>query len=737
MATIRIPFADTAIATPNPGAGQVRADLRPALRDPRAGQMDPQTGSRSITAGNVDPGAMAAPGTALMRSAGALDQLAEREQQMADQVAIRQANTALDGAARSFEETATQGPVRPRGDVVADFRRHMTEAAATVGRDISPRSRDMFNANMEAFVEARAFTVGREAFQRQSQAAVASLQDGTRETANAAAQARNPAERALLLQRGEADIQAAVEAGYLNPEAAGRLRRGFNQDVEMADVNRLMATDPSAAIRLLNDPGRTPHIEADRRQVLINNALTRRDAMAARGEAAAARAEARTARAVGEFNGLLAAGIVPEGRAETVLAMARGTPLEPQVRQMIADARGVSAFALASAQDQEKLLAEAQGRVRAPNATDADLAHFQRLQGVREAQLRGYQQDGLGRAVQEGIVPPQPPIDWTRPDSLNGRVEAAAGVSARRGYAISPFNREDLAQAVQQFTAGNPDQRLAIVQAVTGINDPQVRAAAVQHLERARGDAGRLPPGTLVRVADMLRSGTPEGVTAARRLIGALGADVSDRARSAGESAEMRAALESAQSSGVQGVRVRAAAVAGGGPFAALVNRDMDVIRRAASEGMASGEANASRAVREAQRQWNAELATVDDPSLAHVYFPAARANPAQVTAGLRALRDAAAVVPADPAQGGEANLAARQRAAAARTAVWINEGPNFSLVARGAAGAPVVLRQATLDEVTGTARRQEAERPAVAPPRPPGQQRQGRMLPTREPEVQ
>jgi hypothetical protein len=344
-----------------------------------------------------------------------------------------------------------------------------------------------------------------------------------------------------------------------------------------------------------------------------------------------------------------------------------------------------------------------------------DQANFTRLAQVRTSQLQGYAQDGLGRAVAEGIVDPQPPINWADPATLNSRVTAAAGVSTQRGYAVSPFNRADLEAGVQQFERATPDARLAMVQSIASIDDPQVRSAAFQHFERARGEGGRLPAGTLVRVADMLRDGSIEVQQAARRMIGNRGADVSDRARVAGESAELRAALVSAQGRGVQAALVGAANVAGGGQFSALVSRDMDIIRRDAAARMAAGEA-AERAVAAAQRDLNAGRGSVNDASLGQVYFPAQAGTTEQVTVGMRALREQAASVPVDPSADAEANLQARARQSAARSATWINEGDRYALVARGQAGAPTVIRTATLAEITGAAQT-NARRDAADPP--------------------
>lgn len=739
MATIRIPIADQQIATPNAAAGQIRARRQTAFRDPSAGQSPAGLGQMDTRAANIDVGAAGAIGGGAMRVGGALDQFAAAEQRMRDETDIRRGTVELSRTLGELEVDFQGRDLRDGQVAAAEFQRMAGEARDRIAQQLSGRAREAFSLRADELILPREFNVRRDAFQRNAQAAVATLQDDLRSNANFAAASRNPAERETYLREGQAAIEGAVAAGFVNPEAAGRLARGFRSDVQMADVNRLMGTNPAAAIRLLNDQAATPDIDADRRQSLINNALTRQDAMVARAEASAARAERRIEREVSQFNGLLSQGIVPEGRADRVLAMARGTPLEPQVRQMIADSRGVQAFALASDAEQVRLLGEADARRRGPNATDVDQANFARLAQVRTSQLQGYAQDGLGRAVAEGLVEPQPPINWSDPATLNSRVMAAAGVSERRGYAVSPFNREDLASGLQTFLQAGPDQRLAMVQAIANIEDPTVRRAAFQHFERGRGDGGRMPAGTLARVGDMLRAGTIEEQQAARRIIGDLSVPVEGRTRQAGESSEMNSALVSARSNGVLAARVAAAQIAGGGPFAATVRRDEEAIQHAAAARMTAGETSPTAAVRAAQADWERGLAVINDSSLAAVYWPASDATPSQVTSGLRALRDEVGRVTIDPAAGAEANASARARQSSARAARWINEGSNFALVVPGAGGAPVVLRTATLDEVVGAgrgvARRDAADPPFQRRERALEQERRDQRRPTPQPD--
>lgn len=556
---------------------------------------------------------------------------------------------------------------------------------------------------------------------REAEATQAALSDTLATFARGAAAENEPGLRAQRVRGAEDAIAGALSTGAISATQAQRLRQTFMGSLDQADVLRLINRSPGEAVRALSDPNRFQNLDDVQRERLFGTATSRASAMAAQAEAAAGRRERSVMLEFNQVNGLLQAGIVPEDRVQRLQAAAQGTALAPSINQAVTDARALQPFRLASNEDQVRLLGEAETRARGPNATDADLAQLGRLRTVRQAQLQAYQQDGLGAAVAEGIVPPQPPIDWANPATLNSRVEAAAGVSQRRGYAVSPFNREDLAAGVEAFTRGNPDQRLAIVQAVAGIADPAVRTEAMRHFERARGDAGRMPPGTLARVSDMLRDGSVESMQAARRLITDLSSDVSGRAPNIGENTELRSALNTAQSQSVQGVRVMQAQLTGDSRYAATVSRDMDAIGRSVQVALTSGESSVTRAVEGAQARFNTGLAVVNDSGLAHVYFPARSASPAQVTAGLRALRaETVTGVNIDPALGADQAAAARARRTAAERGVWINEGSTFSLVVPGQAGAPVVLRSVRLEDVVRAAEAQTRREATEPPQRPP-----------------
>jgi hypothetical protein len=687
MARIRIDLAQGAVP-------RQRAQRQPVISG----------GLPIVNANEVDPAT-----AAMARAASDLNNLAEAERRAAEAAGLSHARVGLARRLGELEEEFRGRDMRDSTAAAEEFRTRSAEIIGELGGSMSRNARRVWEADAGALLESRVINVRRDAFERHAQGMRAQLQDNLRELGTLAAGARNPVERQTNMEMADRALADAVAAGYINPQQEQQLRRGFQSDISTAEVTRLMAANPGAALALLRDPNRTPGLDVDRRAALEVQALNRQDALAARADAALARREAQVRNRVSAIDGLLSAGIVPADQIAEITALARGTSMESIIPRMVEDARTVGRFAALPAAQQVTELQAIQSRVRAGNATDADLAQAQRLQGIVVAQQRDLDQNGIGRGIRDGIIEPLPALDPANPATLNARVEAAQTLTQHYGRPVSPFTREDVEGMVQSFVQASPDQRMATLRGVMAIQDPAVRAEAIRHLERARGDAGRLPAGALARVMDIARVDERQ----ATRLLESLTADVDQRVRAAGEAANMRTALDGVMSSGVQGVRAAQARLTGDARWASVLNRDLDMIRRVAAVDAATG-MDVTEAVTGAAGRVNAGLATLSDSSLAQVYFPAGAASPQDVRTGLRQLREqtvAGITIPEGETGAGDA---ARRRLAAARGAVWVNEGNRFVLIAQDRSGSPAVLAEATLADV------QRAARAAPPPPMAP-----------------
>ncbi|CAB4127167.1 hypothetical protein UFOVP78_57 [uncultured Caudovirales phage] len=509
----------------------------------------------------------------------------------------------------------------------------------------------------------------------------------------------NDESRAAAVESAHGQITRAVAAGYLTHEQAQQMGRQFASGVDTVAARQMIDRNPAEALKALREGG-FGNLAESARLTLTDRAEAGVARAEARAEAALARRERQIGIGLQQINGLLAAGYVPEDQLATLKAQSRGTAYEPVVARMEQDAREVGRFAALSTEQQVARINQLDETLRGRAPTEADLALRQRLGGIVQHQQQDLNTRGLSRAVADGVVAPLPAFDPSKPEVVNQYAAAAQAASAHYGRPVSMLTEQGVRDLQQQFTRGSPEQRLATVLGLAGVSDPAVRGASLMHLERARGDAGRLPAGALLRIADMARGGL-EGQRAALELLTSLGADVSDRAKQMGEAPELRSALVSAQTSGMQAILARQAQITGDARFAATVARDMDAIGRHAATLLAGGETSPARAVQRAQELWNTGMIGLDVPGLGAVRFPASQGSAAQVGDGLRRLREYAVTNTPIPDNADEDTaLSLRQRQQAIRMGEWTNQGNQFALVSRGAAGAPVVLATATMDQV-------------------------------------
>lgn len=115
------------------------------------------------------------------------------------------------------------------------------------------------------------------AFSREAQTNIANWQTQAPLLTQAFVDAGSPAERDAIQSHAHASIQALSQAGWVNPEAAGKELNAWNQGAEEAYVAKLMQTSPAAAVAMLADPNQLGSIPAARRIALQNGAAAQVD----------------------------------------------------------------------------------------------------------------------------------------------------------------------------------------------------------------------------------------------------------------------------------------------------------------------------------------------------------------------------------------------------------------------------------------------------------------------------
>lgn len=609
--------------------------------------------------------------------------------------AMQRAGAALDVVATSLNENAaTEGRIQ--------LTERLAQVRAQIENETDPNAiRERWRTESEAavnevsrslgpFVGQRVRQYGRVAVAHEARGVESLVARRTTEATEAnimqrgqqlARQATDPALRDVAMGEYAELVASAVRTGAISAQRGEALRQRFMGNVdEAAALNAILRNPGQAARDLANPNGPYQHLEQDARTRLAMQADNRAQSMAARAEAAAGRRDRAISMNIQQVNGLLGAGIVPEDRIAELTRMARGTAYEPVIAQMVADARVTGELARLPAAQQLERLQAVGARVRAGNATDADLAQYQRLSRIVQQQQADLDRDGLGRGVRDGIIGPLPALDPANPDSLNARVEAAQAMTVHSGRPVGAFTEDEARQMAQRFNDAQPPQRMAILQSLMQINDRAVRDATLRQFERIRGDAGRLPAGSLLRMAELMQH---DPVTA-QNFLSTLSADVSDRSRPQREGPELNAALQRAAADGILAVRNAQAGATNYGPYYSSANLDFDLIRHYAAARMMAG-VSPDAAVREAAAALNRGRAFVNDPRLAMVIYPEREAPQVAMRQGFERLREQAAAAVQIP--DGEGGIAARQRQAAIRAGFWINHGDGFRLVTRGENG--------------------------------------------------
>jgi hypothetical protein len=715
MAQLRISIAD--------GGAGIREGGR---LNPGGGTISPGGGVRPLGGGQVavgagmlpappdlplnDPRLAAAGGNAIRAAAGEVVDLAAAEQRANEAV---QLTTARARASERLSELANELGRDASIQDTATARERWAQAAAAVQRELRdtlPRgAAQAFDASFIETSSVRRLGFEREVQERANQTRVASLNDALDVHARAAAAARSPLEREAEVGRAVAAIDQVVAAGGLNPLQAQQLRNRFGQQVDTADVLRLINTAPAQAARNLAE-GRYRFLDPVQTERLSEQARNEVERNSRRAEAEMARREAAATRVVQSIDQLLAQGIVPAARIAEAEALARGTPLAPVVARLVDDARAVERFMVAPPADQARMLEEADQRRRRPDATDADQGYFARLATVQRNVREAYTRDGVGASVALGLVPPLPPVNWTDAATLVPRVEAAQGESRRLGMPISPFTQADIAAGVEAYAAASPEGQAAIRATVNAIPDPAIRERVMREMERTRGDYGGQPRGSMPWLAALDRMGIAETTVAARRLTADLSSPADARVAQAAERPELRTALESELGRGALAVLQQQAAISGDPEVMGSLNTALAMAREAAARRMARG-MSPTEAVRSAVSDVMAGRQPLRVDGLAELMIPARSVPPAELVPGLRTLRARAGQAPMDPAAGAGANAMARERRAAASRAVWVNSGDGFALMVPG---SPAPLARASLDEVLAAGRATQTAPPPV-----------------------
>lgn len=139
-----------------------------------------------------------------------------------------------------------------------------------------PATRNAFGKRFGELTLAKSINVRKDAYRREQDYNVASLDSSLDVYANSAANARNPAERALVESQALLAISTAQTGGWINSVDAGKRERTFRGKLDEATVIRDLSTDPNMVVAKLGiDPEYAPNLDEVRRERYIDQAIRR------------------------------------------------------------------------------------------------------------------------------------------------------------------------------------------------------------------------------------------------------------------------------------------------------------------------------------------------------------------------------------------------------------------------------------------------------------------------------
>lgn len=513
----------------------------------------------------------------------------------------------------------------------------------------------------------------------------------------------------------EAAEQTAMGAYEAGPRTAEWVN-GFERQARREGVPGLDQDQIDGVLRRMRADANRRRVERERAEARAERARAAElDALADRVQAA---------------DQMILEGYMPEG-VEELIDDSRGTELEAEVDRLLEIGRDVQAFRTQPAAAQAERLEEMERRATAGELSPAEFDRLGRLAGVYQRQQRAADQDGL-TAYTRTMGGELPPLDLAAPESLARRVAVAREASAHYGREVSPLTAGEAATLANRFAEAETAQERAALLAPLLDAPARFRSAAIRQFERARGDAGGLPPGTVPLLLDQLRD--PARRPATLSTLTRLTTEAPKLPQ--GEAPRVRRAVDDVMTDGVPGVRAAAMATSGDMAPMAQQTRDRQLLEHLTTQAVAAGR-DPDQAAREAHAALFGHLEVIDEPDLAHLYLPRARvaAEGATIKLGLEVLRERAAERVRAAAPPGELAAARgdvravaedRRRARAdalATGGVWINADGGLALVAPGT-GEAVELRdqvvRVTLDEVLAAGRQAAREGRAATAAVPP-----------------
>lgn len=342
-----------------------------------------------------------------------------------------------------------------------------------IGASITnPDAANSFALQFGTLAETHRIALRHEGLQRETQAAVASLDSQLSDAAQGAATASSEAQRDAILDMAEGSVHGLVGAGMLSAEAGVNRVQKFKGNLAMLDARRAIFADPSRAKTAL-EKGEFAALEPLERQSLIEHAQAELEQRARARDVAKLQAREDARDALDQVKTVTEAGYVPAPdllQAAAAKVRAAGEPsLQRQLQSHFKAAATVEALRGATPRDVEAALSSIDAKAKngaGPDEAAAAIA-LRKFAGTMHVALG---KDPLSWAAQQGVVDVQPlKLDGSdNGDAWKARQRAADLVAARYGVAPSYLTDAETDALMARFSSSNVDEKMNTLAMLAG-----------------------------------------------------------------------------------------------------------------------------------------------------------------------------------------------------------------------------------------------------------------------------
>lgn len=264
-------------------------------------------------------------------------------------------------------------------------------------------------------------------------------------------------------------IMDAEGPGLLGADKVAAQKQSFSERVWSTHFTQRMTAarnDAKGLANLENDIAKNDTLDPDKKNILVGRVQGMREVLASRADRAENSRLATIDRQINSINSITMQGYdVPAEQLLAVQSAAKGTALEPMVRQMVVFSNESARFRALPPRAQEAYLNDLEGKVRT-NPTPDTVQFLSKLQAISHNQAIAVKNDPISFAAQKGLADVQP-LDFSKPDTLKdqmlARLSVAEGMRGQYGAPLKVLTQQEtklLSESLKNGTAADKSRLL-------------------------------------------------------------------------------------------------------------------------------------------------------------------------------------------------------------------------------------------------------------------------------------